>query len=662
MAPPGWLGTAQLLASSSEVQCFRADQLALDVMDIRSFFGKPPSNKAAPTTAAAPNKLKSSSSAQENGLQPKTAAGQSKPAQAAEQESSLIMPKAEMSKGGLPAMTSHADSDAMSGAQNPRDAVPVAVMPEAERATSETKNAPALLTTKRPQAMVSPEEFFTLASQPSKTPKIEKGEVVTQPKTPQALQAPEQQRVHQPSVLSEPARQEKRSRDSVEAVAPLETAATKMKKQAPIKPSPVPPSLGMESAPNRESGPAPATAPPGPAPPRKWYPGMKDSQPPNKGSKRIPVGAAKCLDGLTFVITGTQDSMEREEVEALIKQYGGRVTGSVSGKTSFVLRGVDPETGAPVESSKVHKAQQARTPIIDEDGLLNMIRESAPQPEPEPDTAPCLMPAAAVAATNSDAPCAVMSSKGQRSDTSATLEHQGADPLWAEKYRPSCRSHLVGNADHVARLVQWLESWREQLHNEVSSKSKPGKDQPTFHKAALLSGPPGVGKTSSAKVILAQCGYDVVELNASDTRSQKALKEMAGDLVGNTSIAEFATGQHGTVRSTSGLMALIMDEVDGMSAGDRGGMAQLIATIKQSKMPVRPLYPSRACSQGPCDCPAPRPKTHATTMRPVGADPRIRDRYYHFQASQLPSTWGTGDLHLQRSEQPEGAISGKSLP
>ena len=56
----------------------------------------------------------------------------------------------------------------------------------------------------------------------------------------------------------------------------------------------------------------------------------------------------------------------------------------------------------------------------------------------------------------------------------------------------------------------------------------------------------------------------MVELNASDTRSEKAIKAMAHDMVGNTSIADFATadGAHGGRRpATNAKMALIMDEV-----------------------------------------------------------------------------------------------------
>jgi DNA ligase (NAD+) len=69
--------------------------------------------------------------------------------------------------------------------------------------------------------------------------------------------------------------------------------------------------------------------------------------------------------GLTFVITGTLPKRSRPEAEALIKQRGGKVTGSVSKQTSYVLAG--DEAG-----SKLDKAKQLGIPVIDEDELERM--------------------------------------------------------------------------------------------------------------------------------------------------------------------------------------------------------------------------------------------------------------------------------------------------
>ena len=58
--------------------------------------------------------------------------------------------------------------------------------------------------------------------------------------------------------------------------------------------------------------------------------------------KELPRGHSECLQGKTFVITGVLDSLWRNEAEDLIKRHSGRVTGSVSGKTSFLLSGSEP--------------------------------------------------------------------------------------------------------------------------------------------------------------------------------------------------------------------------------------------------------------------------------------------------------------------------------
>ena len=72
------------------------------------------------------------------------------------------------------------------------------------------------------------------------------------------------------------------------------------------------------------------------------------------------------LAGLTFVLTGTLPTMTRDEAAALIKKNGGKVSGSVSKKTSYVVAG--EEAG-----SKLTKANELGVPVIDEDGLKAML-------------------------------------------------------------------------------------------------------------------------------------------------------------------------------------------------------------------------------------------------------------------------------------------------
>ena len=72
--------------------------------------------------------------------------------------------------------------------------------------------------------------------------------------------------------------------------------------------------------------------------------------------------------GLTFVITGTLPNMTRDEARAFVEARGGKVTGSVSRNTSYLVAGESP-------GSKLDKAQELGTPILDEAGLLALAGE-----------------------------------------------------------------------------------------------------------------------------------------------------------------------------------------------------------------------------------------------------------------------------------------------
>lgn len=77
-------------------------------------------------------------------------------------------------------------------------------------------------------------------------------------------------------------------------------------------------------------------------------------------------GTGQLLAGLTFVLTGTLPTLKRSEAAALIEAQGGKVSSSVSGKTSYVVAGEDA-------GSKLTRAQSLSVPIIDEETLLQML-------------------------------------------------------------------------------------------------------------------------------------------------------------------------------------------------------------------------------------------------------------------------------------------------
>jgi DNA ligase (NAD+) len=73
------------------------------------------------------------------------------------------------------------------------------------------------------------------------------------------------------------------------------------------------------------------------------------------------------LAGLVFVITGTLPKLSREDAKQLIESAGGKVSGSVSRKTSYVVAGTEP-------GSKLDKARELGVPVIDESGLMALLQ------------------------------------------------------------------------------------------------------------------------------------------------------------------------------------------------------------------------------------------------------------------------------------------------
>jgi len=98
------------------------------------------------------------------------------------------------------------------------------------------------------------------------------------------------------------------------------------------------------------------------------------------GPEPVVPSAAPTLAGLAFVLTGGLEHLTREQAEAEITARGGKVTSSVSKKTSFVVVGESP-------GSKLAKAEQLGVPLLDEAGLRTLLDEGPPAaagPEPAP--------------------------------------------------------------------------------------------------------------------------------------------------------------------------------------------------------------------------------------------------------------------------------------
>ncbi|CAG8445116.1 782_t:CDS:10 [Acaulospora colombiana] len=295
---------------------------------------------------------------------------------------------------------------------------------------------------------------------------------------------------------------------------------------------------------------------------------QKRTGPSAPGSKEVPVGADNCLIGLTFVFTGDLESLSREESQDLVKRYGGKVTASgPSSRTSYVVVGDNPGP------KKMEKVKQLKIPTLTEDQLLELVKTSPGKSESSGVSPKKSKPHPS--STEKEMEKILQPSSPSDSSSADT----GSSQLWTEKYKPTSIKEVCGNKTQVEGLQRWLSTW-----DENSKKGFKFQTNNSFP-AALLSGNPGIGKTTAAHLVAKNEGYDVMEFNASDARSKKALDEAVKIATHNTSISWFAHDESASSQDSENAnkILIIMDEVDGMSAGDRGGMAELIKLIRKTQ-------------------------------------------------------------------------------
>ncbi|KAJ9101197.1 hypothetical protein QFC21_003416 [Naganishia friedmannii] len=318
----------------------------------------------------------------------------------------------------------------------------------------------------------------------------------------------------------------------------------------------------------------------------------KAAGPAAPGSKELPDGAPNCLAGLTIVFTGELESMSRNEAQDLAKKYGARVTGAPSKVTSYVVLG----EGAGPKKLEVIKKVGLKT--LDEDGFLELIASRSGQPMDEKTQAKAEKDKEVMRKAAEDMEKREKEAESQATRKARVLGKTGtavkaaapaSSQLWTTKYAPTNIKEICGNKGNVEKLGTWLESWPKLYKDGFK---KPGKDGLGIYRAILISGPPGIGKTTAAHLVAKLKGYDIIEMNASDTRSKKLIQN--GINIDNASLDGWFSG--GGVKDTTAAgvrvtnrTCLIMDEVDGMSAGDRGGIPIVLIANDSSTPKMKPL-------------------------------------------------------------------------
>jgi chromosome transmission fidelity protein 18 len=149
--------------------------------------------------------------------------------------------------------------------------------------------------------------------------------------------------------------------------------------------------------------------------------------------------------------------------------------------------------------------------------------------------------------------------------------------MWTEKYRAKKFTDLVGDERTHRSVLRWLKAWDPIVFPGSVKKPKVAKkdfgdEEQRHRKILLLTGPPGLGKTTLAHVCARQAGYEVQEINASDERSRDVVKGRIRDMVGTENVRGVnTTTSNGKVRKAGKPVCVVVDEVDGVVGGAGGG-------------------------------------------------------------------------------------------
>lgn len=102
------------------------------------------------------------------------------------------------------------------------------------------------------------------------------------------------------------------------------------------------------------------------------------------------------------------------------------------------------------------------------------------------------------------------------------------------------------------------------------------RDNPLVGKGVYIYGPPGSGKTTFVREVITACGYDMVSYDTMDTRNKSGIDSMTSSSASNHNVLSMLCGKATPI-------AIVMDDIEGMNTGDKGGINNMIKLIRAKK-------------------------------------------------------------------------------
>jgi chromosome transmission fidelity protein 18 len=166
--------------------------------------------------------------------------------------------------------------------------------------------------------------------------------------------------------------------------------------------------------------------------------------------------------------------------------------------------------------------------------------------------------------------------------------------LWVDKFSPKHFMELLSDERTNRSVLTWMKEWDPFVFNKPFVKPSTGsrfaagtgedggaveadKKSRPLKRVILISGPPGIGKTTLAHVVARHAGYDPIEFNASDDRTAASFIPKVMDVIDTQT----------SFSKSNKPRCLIIDEIDGVAGGEKGSIEALVKIIDEIVDPAK---------------------------------------------------------------------------